>query len=208
MATYKINEIFSSLQGEGFNTGRPVVFVRFATCNLLCNWCDTNCLDYEVMDLEDILDCVEGFELKSVIITGGEPTIHENMPNLVKALKEKGYWVALETNGIIGLNEDVQSLFDYVVVSPKSHFSSLYEKESAAKKADEVRIVVDGNIIDFCDFIEKTIVSKKYYLSPCCGINDEFNVLQAIKLLGQLNMRENKPEWLLSFQTHKLANIQ
>ncbi len=205
---YHVNEIFASLQGEGFNTGRPVVFVRLAHCNLACNWCDTDYEQYAEMELQDILDTVSLFSMDSVILTGGEPTIHEGFAELAAALKKAGYWLALETNGIIGLPEEVAGYFDYVVASPKAVYSYLYEKASILRKADEVRIVVDGDIMDFCRFIEQRIEARWYYLSPKAGIDESFNVLQSIELLGMLNNRSAGKKWLLSFQTHKMAQIQ
>lgn len=208
MSTFQINEIFHSLQGEGFNTGRPVTFVRLANCNLGCVWCDTRFHTYDVMDLAEIINTVNAFPAKSVIITGGEPTINENLFELVRVLKDEGYWLALETNGVKDLPATTKGLFDYIVASPKSFYSKLYENPASVSEANEVRIVVDGNVIDFCKFIEQKIKADYYYLSPRCGIDDKFNVLETIEVLGKLNMREEGKKWGLSFQTHKLANIQ
>ena len=208
MQTFKINEIFHSLQGEGFNTGRPVTFVRLANCNLSCVWCDTRFNTYDAMTLDEILETVKDFGIENVVITGGEPTIHDNLFELVTALKKEGYWLALETNGINGLPEKTHKLFDYVVVSPKFFYSNFYKESEALRQADEVRIVVDGDIFDFCEFIEKRIKATYYYLSPCCALDDTFNVLETIEILGKLNMRKEGKKWGLSFQTHKFANIQ
>ncbi len=208
MKKYQINEIFSSLQGEGFNTGRPVVFVRLANCNLRCNWCDTRFYEYEEMTLAQILDLVQSFSLHSVIITGGEPTISDDYLELARAFKEQNYWLALETNGVNGLPKEARELFDYLVVSPKSEHEELYRDAKAADFADEVRVVVDGEVQEFCEFIEQRIVAKHYYLSPCCSLDENFNILQTIQILGKLNERGYGKEWGLSIQTHKLANIQ
>ena len=208
MGLYKINEIFSSLQGEGFNTGRPVVFIRFAGCNLDCVWCDTDCSAYEEMDDESILAAVAAFGVKSIVITGGEPTANDNLLELTRRLKQDGYWIALETNGVNGLPEEAESLFDYIAVSPKAAYAALYEQASAVGFADEVRVVVDGEIFDFCKFIEDRIVAHHYYLSPCCGADKTFNALQTIQILGQLNTRKSAKKWGLSLQTHKMADIR
>ncbi|MDR3349434.1 MAG: 7-carboxy-7-deazaguanine synthase QueE [Acidaminococcales bacterium] len=208
MSTFLINEIFYSLQGEGFNTGRPAVFIRLSGCNLHCVWCDTDFAANDEMDIDAILSIVRAFEVKNVVITGGEPTMHENLLDLARLLKSHGYWLALETNGVNGLPEEAELLFNYISVSPKSFYASLYENASAISFADEVRVVVDGDVFDFCVFIEDRIVAQHYYLSPCCSIDEKFNVLPTIQTLGKLNMRKGSKKWGLSFQTHKMADMQ
>jgi organic radical activating enzyme len=204
---FQVSDIFTSLQGEGFNTGRPVVFVRFAGCNLHCAWCDTNSETYEEYSANNILAIVDAFDVKSVVFTGGEPTVHDNILDLARLLKKAGYWLALETNGLKALPDEAETLFDYIVVSPKAFCAELYEKPSVISFADEVRVVVDGNVFDFCEFIEERIVAQHYYLSPCCRLDNNFNVLQTIEILGRLNMRKGAKKWGISFQTHKMADI-
>ena len=97
--TYALVEIFESLQGEGRNTGRPCVFVRFAGCNLSCPWCDTDVSCRFSATLGDLVGEIASFRAKSVVLTGGEPTLVEGMPELVAELKSRGYWIAVETNG-------------------------------------------------------------------------------------------------------------
>ncbi len=207
LGKYHVNEIFSSLQGEGLNTGRPAVFVRLAHCNLSCNWCDTSFDDYEEMTVDKILDNVQAFDLDSVIVTGGEPTIHAGFAKLIEGLKAAGYWVALETNGIRGLLPEVANKIDYISVSPKAVYAELYKKEEALAEADEVRVVADGDVSDFCEFIEERIPAGHYFVSPRSNIDDTFDVLQAMEVLNKLNRRTHGKKWALSFQTHKLAGI-
>ena len=69
----KINEIFYSLQGEGFHTGTPAVFIRFSGCNLKCSFCDTQHEEGVLMSDEEILDAVGEYPATTVILTGGEP---------------------------------------------------------------------------------------------------------------------------------------
>ena len=78
--TYALVEIFESLQGEGRNTGRPCVFVRFAGCNLSCPWCDTDVSCRFSATLGDLVGEIASFRAKSVVLTGGEPTLVEGMP--------------------------------------------------------------------------------------------------------------------------------
>ena len=71
----KINEIFYSLQGEGYHTGTPAVFIRFSGCNLKCLFCDTQHEDGILMSDEDIVTEVSRYPAATVILTGGEPSL-------------------------------------------------------------------------------------------------------------------------------------
>ena len=71
----KINEIFYSLQGEGYHTGTPAVFIRFSGCNLKCPFCDTQHEDGILMSDEDIVTEVSKYPTATVILTGGEPSL-------------------------------------------------------------------------------------------------------------------------------------
>ena len=93
MVEYDLVEIFKSLQGEGRNSGRPAVFVRFAGCNLGCPWCDTPVARRFSLSLAELVDEIGSHCVKSVILTGGEPTIVAGMDELVEALKNAGYWI-------------------------------------------------------------------------------------------------------------------
>ena len=92
---YHLVEIFESLQGEGRNTGRPVVFVRFAGCNLACPWCDTDVRKKFSASLDDLVAEVKSHQAKSVILTGGEPSLVKGMAELISALKAAGYWIGV-----------------------------------------------------------------------------------------------------------------
>ena len=87
---YRIVEIFESLQGEGWNTGMPAVFVRLGKCNLACGWCDTDYLKFGMMSLSDILGRLKTYTARNIIITGGEPTIQPHLDTLLDALKAVG----------------------------------------------------------------------------------------------------------------------
>lgn len=202
MPSYNIVEIFESLQGEGFNTGMPCIFVRFGKCNLACPWCDTNYNQFERMTLAQVMEEVRSFSSKNIIITGGEPTIVANIEILLEQMKSEGYFLAIETNGL----KPIPPQIDYIATSPKRLYHHKYEQR-CTDFAHEVRIVADENIMAFCELIENKIRAERYYLSPC-EINGKMNLLETITQLGQLNQRANKPKWLLSVQTHKLIGIE
>lgn len=97
---YRIVEIFESLQGEGWNTGMPAVFIRLGKCNLACSWCDTDYLKFGMMSLSDILGRLKTYTARNIIITGGEPTIQPHLDTLLNTLKAEGYFLCIETNGL------------------------------------------------------------------------------------------------------------
>ncbi|MFH4355048.1 MAG: 7-carboxy-7-deazaguanine synthase QueE [Neisseriaceae bacterium] len=200
---YRIVELFESLQGEGYNTGMPAVFIRLGKCNLACRWCDTPYNRFKMLSLEQIIDQVTSFQSKNIIITGGEPTIQPDLPLLLQELKKLNYFLAIETNGI----KPVPTEIDYIAVSPKRVYEKIYQTKGI-KYADEVRIVVDGDISHFCHLIEKKIKASNYYLSPC-EEGEVMNLGYTIKQLSLLNQRKNAlTHWQLSLQTHKLAGIR
>ncbi|MDG5759995.1 7-carboxy-7-deazaguanine synthase QueE [Natronococcus sp. A-GB1] len=101
-----INELFYSLQGEGTLAGVPSVFVRTSGCNLRCWFCDSYHTSWEPtharMSLEEIVAEVEAHaEADHVVLTGGEPLLHEESVDLLDALEERGYHTTVETNGTI-----------------------------------------------------------------------------------------------------------
>lgn len=199
---YPIVEIFESLQGEGFNTGMPSIFLRFGKCNLACPWCDTNYNQFESWTLSQIMAKVRSFSAKNVIITGGEPTIQAGISLLLDQLKSEGYFLAMETNGLKAIPPQI----DYIATSPKAMYAEKYQRR-CIPFAHEVRIVADQNVLPFCELIEQQIQAQHYYLSPC-EIDGQMNLLDTITQLGQLNQRANKPKWQLSIQTHKLIGIE
>ena len=99
-----INEIFYSLQGEGLLAGVPSVFVRLAGCPLRCAWCDTKyALDPNAGDdlsISQIIDKVKQWQCQHVVITGGEPMINPQLPELVVTLKKQDKHITIETSGI------------------------------------------------------------------------------------------------------------
>jgi radical SAM domain protein len=201
--SYRIVEIFRSLQGEGWNTGMDAVFIRFGKCNLACHWCDTDYHRYGMRSLDDILSEVLAHDTRNIIITGGEPTIQPKLEVLLDELKRTGRYLAIETNAL----KEIPPQIDYIAASPKRLYREAYAKRCISY-ADEVRIVADDDSIpEFCAEIESRIRAERYYLSPC-EQNGQMNLLPTLRLLGELNERPGKPHWQLSIQTHKLAGIE
>ena len=193
---YGLVELFESLQGEGRNAGRPCTFVRFAGCNLSCPWCDTDVAAKFSLPLGELVAEIGRFRPKSVVLTGGEPTLQPDMPELVAALKERGFWTAVETNG----TNDAEWLqfADYVACSPKAEFPG----SLALARADEVRVVASSeSVAGFCRKVMGEIAATDYYVSPC-DRNGEIDFATAKAVLSQLE------GWSLSVQLHKLLGFR
>ena len=124
-------EIFRSIQGEGVSAGTPSVFLRLATCNLSCSWCDTKYTwdwdryDYrkeivslDTAEVERRLDALEGPRLG---ITGGEPLLQQaELAPLASSLKNRGWYVEVETNGTIAPEAEMAEAVSQWNVSPKT----------------------------------------------------------------------------------------
>ena len=191
---YELVEIFESLQGERRNMGRPCVFVRFAGCNLKCPWCDTDVTKRFSASLDELLAELGQYKAKSVILTGGEPTMQKEMPELVAALKKAGYWIGVETNGTN--DADWLGFVDYVACSPKRGASV------RLVEADEVRVVAeDEATADFCRKVRRQIAATDYYVSPC-DHDGQIDFATAKSVLSQL------AGWSLSVQLHKILGFR
>lgn len=203
---YHLNEVFASLQGEGRNTGRPVTFIRFAGCNLSCPWCDTDRSEKMRMTLPDLVELVNHLGVPSVVVTGGEPAIQPGLDELLSELKARGYWIALETNGVVAPSRP--DLFDYIAVSPKAEFANRYNERQMLKKADEMRIVASSKrIAGFCRAMRAAIEATDYYISPLSQ-RGRMNIAGATALMDVLNAGRMSRPWMLSVQTHKLIGIK
>jgi 7-carboxy-7-deazaguanine synthase len=119
-----INELFCSLQGEGRLAGVPSVFVRTSGCNLRCWFCDSYHTSWEPTgdwySVDDVLAAVAEYDADHVVLTGGEPLVHEQSATLLEALAERGYHTTVETNGTIAVDAPI----DLASVSPKLQSST------------------------------------------------------------------------------------
>lgn len=193
--TMKINEIFYSVQGEGFHAGTPAVFIRFSGCNLKCPFCDTNHFTGNEMSVSDIIEEITKYPARLIIITGGEPSLFLT-DELVNKLHDKGKYVAVETNGTNKLPSSV----DWVTLSPKDNF--VKNAVPVNQIYDEVKVVFDGN-----QNVDKylSIPAKQYYLQPCDTGNETLNKEIINKTLEHC-MKEGK--WRISIQIHKILNVR
>jgi organic radical activating enzyme len=191
---YKKNEIFKSIQGEGANLGKEVIFIRFSGCNLNCVWCDTEHVNFKEIDEFEILKEIDRLNCKNIIFTGGEPTIYNLFP-LLAVLNE--YWVGIETNGT-NIN-NYSNKFDYISVSPKTKIKNL--------KCNEIRVVNDNLSINDLLYFEKFDIENKFV--AVLEKDNYFNLKETIELIGKINENEKvDKKWRLSEQYHKRLKIK
>jgi 7-carboxy-7-deazaguanine synthase len=210
--TYIIKEIFYTLQGEGFNTGRPAVFCRFAGCNLwsglerdrdkaICKFCDTDFVWSSSKDVgkfdspKELAQAVanvwpwESGGKPFVVCTGGEPLLQlDNI--LVNAFHHYGFEVAVETNGTLPAPEGI----DWICVSPKIG-SQLVIKEGHELKLIFPQIGADPELF-------KNLAFKNFYLQPMDDSDRKKNLREAIEYC------KAHPSWHLSVQIHKIIGIR
>lgn len=191
----RIAEIFYSLQGEGFFTGTPAVFIRFSGCNLKCPFCDTEHQIYKEYTEQEIIDTVSKYPAKLVVITGGEPTL-QLTSSFVSKLHSIDKFVAIETNG----TREIPDNIDWITVSPKQQFVGM-QGLLHIKKANEVKVVFD-NEHDVTDF---DIIAEHYYIQPC-DTGDEAKNKEIIN--NCIEFIKNNTQWKLSLQTQKILNVQ
>lgn len=203
--TYIINDIFYTIQGEGYWSGRAAVFCRFSRCNLwtgreadrasaVCNFCDTDFTAGIKMDLGEVVtkirsEWVQGGASPMVVFTGGEPLLQLD-EKLIEAVKNIGFYTAVETNGTM----PIPSSLDWVCVSPK------ILTRTVANKADELKLVYPQLGVEPQNFdgFDATV----RWLSPMDGPNLSENTDSAVAYV------KNDPRWRLNVQTHKLIGVK
>jgi 7-carboxy-7-deazaguanine synthase (Cx14CxxC type) len=209
---YAVHEIFYSLQGEGAQAGRPAVFCRFAACNLwsgreedresaICRFCDTEFVGTEgtgggVFDsAEALARAVETAWVpgtthsRFVVCTGGEPLLQLDVP-LIAALKEKGFVVAVETNGTRPVPDSV----DWVCVSPKAG------ADLVQRSGDELKLVYPQEGAEPHRF--ESLDFRCWYLQPMDGQDRDRHTESAIEYCLA------HPRWRLSLQRHKFLGLR
>lgn len=201
-----ICEIFYSLQGESTFDGLPCTFIRLSRCNLDCAWCDTLYAKTEArsMSLEEIMDQVSSLGCKLVEITGGEPLLQNQTPELINRLIQQGYQVLLETNGSLSIaTVDTACIRILDIKCPSSNESDSFFQNNYAllTPLDEIKFVV-GTREDYV--FARTIIQKELTRHPKAKIH-------LSPVFGQITP-ESLAAWImedhlkarLSLQQHKL----
>jgi 7-carboxy-7-deazaguanine synthase len=208
--SYSVKEIYLTIQGEGFHTGKHAVFCRFSGCNLwtglekdrknaICNFCDTDFVGTDGVNgskyanaelLANKIDKVwdKNLNEKFVVFTGGEPLLQLDKP-LVDLLHKKKFKVAIETNGTILPPENI----DWICVSPKQG------ADFNLKYGNELKLVYPQKGLEPKNF--KHLDFDHFFLQPMDGKDLQRNILQSVSYCIE------NPLWRLSLQTHKIMGI-
>ena len=197
MVAYPIVEIFHSVQGEAFHAGIPHVFIRFGNCNLRCEWCDTDFLTYEEMQLEDIVNQVLQYNCKRVIFTGGEPCL-QDLDTIGSELKKHDINLSVETNGTI----PVPDIIDWICVSPKDQ---VYPNVAIKQRTGhELKVVYCGQELSMYDDLKQGF--EHHFIQPCYMENDTVEENGRSFAVVEKIVKDN-PGWRLSLQTHKWMGV-
>ena len=195
---WKVNEIFYSLQGEGFNTGTASVFIRLSGCNLRCDFCDTRHDEGTMMSLPEIVEQVMRYpKAPLIVLTGGEPSlwIDDDFVNGLKTMTGKR--IAIETNGTRPLPHGI----DWVTLSPKAGLGNSGDTPVVITHCDELKVVYLGQDLAQYD----NITATHRYLQPCWTEDPEkrnHNLLLTVQAVM------DNPQWRLSLQTHRILGIK
>lgn len=205
----KVNEIFFSIQGESTYAGEPCVFVRLTGCNLRCSYCDTTYAYKEgsFMNIGEIVEKVKSFEYRLVEITGGEPLLQDETPQLITNLLDSRYTVLLETNGskdISIIDRRCIKILDIKCPSSGEDNNNDLENLHRLNPGDEVKFVIaDRADYDFAMDIISGIFEKqkggtRILFSPCFGKIEPQELAEWIlkdKLSVRLNLQLHKYIW-------------
>lgn len=196
--SYPVVETFHSVQGEGYWTGVNAFFIRLGGCDVHCPWCDTKHSwsqeHHPQKTIPELVRITKSHNSAIVIITGGEPLIHNLLP-LTSALKNERLQVHLETSGAHPFSGN----FDWVTFSPKQ-FKKPHP--SIYKHARELKVVI-SNQLDI-QWAEKQAAFVSNL--SLCYLQPEWNSPQSKALVFDYVLKH--PNWRISLQTHKLLQIQ
>jgi organic radical activating enzyme len=193
-----VMEHFYTLQGEGYHQGRAAYFIRLAGCDVGCVWCDVkdswDATKHPQLNMEDLILKIEETPAKLVVITGGEPLMH-NLDGLTGALQANGFETNIETSGAYPLSGS----WNWICFSPKKFKAPLPE---ILPVANELKVVV-FNRSDFAwaeKYAALVSASCKLYLQP------EWDKASEVTPLIIQYIKEN-PQWELSLQIHKYIPV-
>ena len=205
MKTLPVYETFYSWQGEGCHIGKSAFFIRLFGCPIKCPWCDSAGTwhpDFvpETVDkvcVEDLVNRAKEHNPAIVVITGGEPTIHD-LTELTQALNTAELPVHLETAGA----HTIRGSFDWITLSPKEW---KLPKPENLERANEFKVIVDKP--DVIDFWEETIGSG--YSDRPVWLNPEWSLRNDPEILARINtaVKSGVHAYRAGYQLHKLYKV-
>ena len=196
---YPVMETFTSVQGEGVYTGVPSFFIRLAGCDVGCVWCDVkeswDSEKHPVVALETLVEAAVGSGVKVVIITGGEPTMHDLSP-LTEALRNEGMRIHIETSG----TQKLTGLFDWITFSPKKFKAPL---EEYFQLANELKVVINhkSDIEWSHELSARMNDSAQWFMQP------EWDKRETMLPLIFDWVLKN-PHWRVGLQIHKYMGVE
>ncbi len=142
-----VTEIFHSLQGETSLMGIPFAFIRLTGCNLRCTYCDSVYAfkNGQHLRISEVIATIQPFQVKNVLITGGEPLLQRQTPTLIQALHREGYRVSVETHGEISIQpiaEIARIIMDIKTPASKMNRGGYQKNLPFLKATDEVKFVI------------------------------------------------------------------
>lgn len=194
---YPIMEHFFTIQGEGVHTGRAAYFIRTAGCDVQCWWCDVKDSWKEEgqprLKVRELVEEVRKSGTKIVVITGGEPLLHDLLP-LTTALKHLGVQTHIETSG----SSPLSGKLDWITLSPKRFKKPT---EEIFSYVDELKVVVLTN--KDLEWAEEN--ATKSPPNTLLLLQPEWDTPKSIPLIVEY-VKKN-PQWGISLQTHKFLNV-
>ena len=196
--TYPVMERFPTLQGEGAWTGHAAWFIRLGGCDVGGSWCDVKeswpLEAHPRVDVATLVQEAVASGLPRVVVTGGEPTMHDLGP-LTEALKAEGLATHLETSG----TGAVSGQWDWVTLSPKK-FKACHE--AWYSQANELKVVVvNSHDLEWAEeHAAKLQTGTAMFLQPEWDRREE--VMERV-----LNRIQEAPQWRLSLQTHRFIGL-
>ena len=198
-ASFPVMESFYSIQGEGTHSGKPSYFIRLAGCDVNCDWCDVkdswDIDSSQYKSIDEITNEIKKFSTDLVIITGGEPLMH-NLTDLTSALKKLGKKIHIETSG----THPVSGYFDWICFSPKKFKKPLDE---FFKISNELKIIISKD----SDFRWAEYLLGQIKNKPELILQAEWSKSEIInpKILDYI---KSNPKWRISLQTHKYLHVE
>ena len=193
-----VMESFYTIQGEGFYQGRAAYFIRLGGCDVGCVWCDVkeswDASKHPQVNIDDLVKQVKSTPAELVVITGGEPLLH-NLIKLTNKLQAAGLQTNIETSG----SSPLSGSWDWICLSPKKFKAPLPE---VVPFANELKIIV-FNKTDFKwgeEFAAQVSPNCKLYLQPEWSKSEEITALI-------VDYIKANPKWELSLQLHKYINV-
>ncbi|MDH3711077.1 MAG: 7-carboxy-7-deazaguanine synthase QueE [Cyclobacteriaceae bacterium] len=196
--TLPVMEAFSTLQGEGFHTGKPAYFIRLGGCDVGCHWCDVKeswqAEAHPQTEISELVHNAQSQRSDMVVITGGEPLMY-NLDHLCQELQNQGLKTHLETSGCYALSGN----WDWICFSPKKFKEPLMEFYQVA---NELKIVIyhPSDLSWAQKHADQMHEKSEWYLQP-----EWSRAEQVMPLI--VDYIKDHPKWRMSLQTHKYLNI-